>query len=145
MNRFTKLSLTAVVLLAGGISQYTTAQTKPGKKTGDSALIERGKYIVEDVAMCERCHTPRDGNGIAERSNWLKGGPVQLTQTYPTPNWATREPRIAGAPPGTDEEFITLLTTGISRTGAPPNLPMPPFRMTRQDAEAVLAYLKSLR
>ena len=152
MNKLTKLSLTALLLLAGSTSQSGKAQEKQAKKTADSntnlrnpALIERGKYIVENVAMCERCHTPRDENGNPERSNWLKGGPVQLKQTYPTPTWAEREPRIAGAPPGTDEQFITLLTTGISRTGAPPNLPMPPFRMTRQDAEAVLAYLKSLR
>ena len=151
MNKLTKLSLTGLLLLAGTASQSTKAQEKQVKKTAEStnlrnpALIERGKYIVESVAMCERCHTPRDENGNPERSNWLKGGPVQLKQTYPTPTWAEREPRIAGAPPGTDEQFITLLTTGISRTGAPPNLPMPPFRMTRQDAEAVLAYLKSLR
>jgi len=152
MNKLTKLSLTGLLLLAWTASQSTKAQEKPAKKTAESttnlrnpALIERGKYIVESVAMCERCHTPRDENGNPERSNWLKGGPVQLKQTYPTPTWAEREPRIAGVPPGTDEQFITLLTTGISRTGAPPNLPMPPFRMTRQDAEAVLAYLKSLR
>lgn len=145
MNKLTKLSLTACLLLVGSSSQSTIAQTKQGNKKADSSVVERGKYIVESVAMCERCHTPRDENGNPERNHWLEGGPVQLKQTYPTPTWATREPRIAGAPPGTDEQFITLLTTGISRTGAPPNLPMPPFRMTRQDAEAVLAYLKSLR
>jgi mono/diheme cytochrome c family protein len=144
MNKLTKLSLTACLLLVGSSSRSTIAQTKQAKKA-DSSVVERGKYIVESVAMCERCHTPRDENGNPERDNWLKGGPIQLKQTYPTPTWATREPRIAGAPPGTDEQFITLLTTGISRTGAPPALPMPPFRMTRQDAEAVLAYLKSLR
>jgi mono/diheme cytochrome c family protein len=151
MNKLTKLSLTALVLLVGTASQSSKAQDKQAKKTGEGAanlrnpaLIERGKYIVENVAMCERCHTARNERGNPERSNWLMGGPVQLKQTYPTPTWAEREPRIAGAPPGTDEQFITLLTTGISRTGAPPNLPMPPFRMTRQDAEAVLAYLKSL-
>jgi mono/diheme cytochrome c family protein len=151
MNKLTKLSLTALLLLVGTASQSSKAQDKQAKKTGESAanlrnpaLIERGKYIVESVAMCERCHTARNERGNPERSNWLMGGPVQLKQTYPTPTWAEREPRIAGSPPGTDEQFITLLTTGISRTGAPPNLPMPPFRMTRQDAEAVLAYLKSL-
>jgi mono/diheme cytochrome c family protein len=151
MNELTRLSLTACLLLGGSTSQPTTAQAQQAKKSAEitnlrnPALIERGKYIVENVAMCERCHTPRDENGNPERNNWLKGGPIQLKQTYPTPTWATREPRIAGSPPGTDEEFIILLTTGISRTGAPPALPMPPFRMTRQDAEAVLAYLKSLR
>jgi mono/diheme cytochrome c family protein len=151
MNKLTKLSLTACLLLVGSASQSTTAQEKQVKKAGENttsrspALVERGKYIVENVAMCERCHTPRDENGNPERNHWLMGGPVQMMQTYPTPTWATREPRIAGAPPGTDEQFITLMTTGISRTGMPPNLPMPPFRMTRPDAEAVLAYLKSLR
>jgi hypothetical protein len=55
------------------------------------------------------------------------------------------EPRLAGRPPGTDEEFVRLLTTGVSRTGLPLNPPMPQFRMTRSDAEAVLAYLKSVK
>jgi mono/diheme cytochrome c family protein len=114
-----------------------TAQPKP-------ETIERGKYIVESVAMCEQCHTQRDEHGNIDRAHWLMGGPAQIQPTYPAPNWAIREPRIAGGPPGTDEEVIRLLTTGISRTGKPPNLPMPPFRMTRADAEAVLAYLKSL-
>lgn len=122
-------------------------QTKQAKGTNLASrdLIERGRYIVEGVAMCERCHTERDERGNPDRANWLMGGAVQTQPTYPQPNWATREPRIAGTPPGSDEEFIRLLTTGISRTGMPPNPPMPPFRMTREDAQAVLAYLKSLR
>jgi mono/diheme cytochrome c family protein len=116
-----------------------TAQTKP-----DKTVVERGKYIVESVAMCELCHTRRDERGNPDRGHWLMGGPLQIKATYTSPAWAIIAPRIAGTPPGTDEEFITLLTTGISRTGRPPNPPMPPFRMTRGDAEAVLAYLKSL-
>jgi len=129
----------------------TNAQVRQEKKmreassVRDQGLIERGKYIVEGVAMCERCHTQRDEHGKPDRTHWLQGGPVQLEPTYPAPDWAIREPRIAGSPPGTDAEFIRLLTTGISRTGRPPDPPMPSFRMTRGDAEAVLAYLKSLR
>ena len=150
MNKLTRLSLMALLLLGWEASQLTKAQVRqPGnaKRTSggaDQALIERGRYIVEGVAMCERCHTPRDEHGVAERRNWLMGGPVQTSPTYPAPNWATREPRIAGDPPGTDQEFITLMTTGIARTHLPPNPPMPQFHMTRADAEAVLAYLKSL-
>ena len=72
------------------------------------------------------------------------GGPVDYRPSYSDPAWAQRGPRIAGAPPGMDAEIVRLLTTGISRTGKPPDPPMPPFRMTREDAEAVLAYLKSL-
>jgi len=117
--------------------------TRESSDTRNQPLIERGKYIVEGVAMCERCHTQRNENGAPDRARWLHGGPTQTRPTYRSP-WAIAEPRIAGAPPGTDAEFIMLLTTGISRTGKPPNPPMPSFRMTRDDAQAVLAYLKSL-
>jgi mono/diheme cytochrome c family protein len=40
--------------------------------------------------------------------------------------------------------MITLLTTEIWTTGKPLRSPMPEFHMTRADAEAVLAYLKSI-
>ena len=108
------------------------------------SAVERGRYIVESIAMCEQCHTQRDGHGNPDRAHWLMGGPITMLPAYAAPVWAKREPRLAGSPPGTDEEIIRLLTTGISRTGRPPDPPMPPFRMTREDAEAVLAYLKSL-
>jgi len=108
------------------------------------ANIARGKYIVESVANCQFCHTPRDQQGNPDRGRWLMGGPLQIRPAYPA-EWAVTAPRIAGNPPGTDAEFIRLLTTGIGHNGLPPKAPMPQFRMTREDAEAVLAYLKSLR
>jgi hypothetical protein len=40
--------------------------------------------------------------------------------------------------------MIKLLTTGIWRDGKPLRAPMPQFRMNRSDAEAVVAYLRSL-
>jgi hypothetical protein len=72
------------------------------------------------------------------------GAPVTIEPTIPTPDWAVTTPRLAGLPPGTDAQFVELLMTGVSRTGSPPKPPMPKFQMTRADAEAVLAYLKSL-
>jgi len=138
----------AFLLYVADGSRFTHAQVREKNRRDDTipdpALVARGKYIVEGVAMCERCHTQRDEHGNPDRARWLMGGPTQTQPTYPSPDWAIREPRIAGSPPGTDAEFIKLLTTGISRSGRPPNPPMPPFRMTREDAEAVLAYLKSL-
>jgi len=106
--------------------------------------VARGKYVVEGVAVCGRCHTPRDPQGEPDRHRWLLGGPVPYEPATHVADWAEVAPRLAGAPPGTDAEFITLMMTGISRTGRPPRSPMPQFRMSRSDAEAVLAYLKSL-
>jgi hypothetical protein len=115
--------------------------SKPGS---NAKLVERGKYIVEGVAACSDCHTPRRENGESDRSKWLAGAPVFFQPAHPSPNWPVNAPRLAGLPPGTDTEIITLLTTGLWRDGKPLRLPMPRFRMARSDAEAVVAYLKSL-
>jgi mono/diheme cytochrome c family protein len=150
MTKLSRFSLISFLGLAVGLFP-ARAQVKPsgapraGADASGTALVERGKYIVENVAMCELCHTPLDEHGQPDRSRWLMGGPLPLRSASSGANWPLVEPRIARDPPGTDAEFIRLLTTGISRTGSPPNPPMPPFRMTRADAEAVLAYLKSLR
>jgi mono/diheme cytochrome c family protein len=109
-----------------------------------AGAVARGRYIVEDVALCGRCHTPTDGAGEPDRTRWLMGAALVIQPTVPTADWAVRAPRLAGAPPGTDSQFVTLLTTGIARNGSPPRPPMPRFRMTPADAQAVLAYLKSL-
>jgi len=109
------------------------------------ATVARGKYLVEEIARCPTCHTPRDSQDRPDENRPLAGGPVPYTPARPAADWADVAPRLAGRPPGTDDQIIRLLTTGISRTGRPPRPPMPQFHMTRPDAEAVLAYLKSLK
>jgi hypothetical protein len=68
-----------------------------------------------------------------------------LKSAESTEDWPLQAPRIAGTPPGTDAEMVKLLTTGIWRDGKYLRPPMPQFRMKPQDAEAVVAYLKSLK
>lgn len=109
-----------------------------------AAAVARGKYLVHDIAVCWTCHTPRAPDGSPDEQRPLAGGPVPYEPARAAEGWATVAPRLAGLPPGTDEQFIRLMMTGISRTGRPPKPPMPQFRMTRSDAEAVLAYLKSV-
>jgi len=129
-------ALAILALAAGCTAGYGQEHQSP---------VERGRYLVEDVVHCERCHTRRDEKGQPDRGHWLMGGPLQIKATYPAPGWAAVCPPIAGLPPGTDAEIVTLLTTGIWKNGQPPRPPMPQFHMTRADAEAVLAYLKSLK
>ena len=146
MTSLARVSTTGVLFLFA-LVRFQAANAQPHAKAAaaDSSAVERGRYLVEDVVMCARCHTPNNLNGEGDRSRWLKGGPLQIKPTYPVANWALIVPRLAGGPPNTDAEFIRLLTTGIARTGAPPRAPMPAFHMSRPDAEAVLAYLKSLK
>jgi mono/diheme cytochrome c family protein len=125
---------------------FTIALCRPAAAQQPAAAdaVARGRYLVEDVVMCGQCHTARTESGEPDRSRWLMGGPVFYRPSEPVADWAGVAPRIAGDPPGTPDSFIRLMTTGIARTGAPPRPPMLRLHMTPADAQAVLAYLKSL-
>jgi mono/diheme cytochrome c family protein len=117
------------------------ASAQPAGKAGD---IARGAYIVNNVAMCPTCHTPRLSNGQYDRSRWLQGGPVIYWPAQPNPDWPQLEPRIGGTLPASPEQVVNLLMTGIWIDGKELRDPMPKFHMNRADAEAVVAYLQSL-
>jgi mono/diheme cytochrome c family protein len=141
------LSIGALLLFgAGGFDSTSAQERKPaGTATNNSGnAASRGKYIVTEVAKCGNCHTPRTPSGEIDYDRWLAGGPVPYLPAQPGQDWPLLCPRIGGLPPATDAQMITLLTTGIWTTGVPLRSPMPEFHMTRADAEAVLAYLKSV-
>ena len=144
MNQLLRLSVVALMALAADRTHPAVAQqqkqVKTGAQEGGGGDAERGRYIVEHLAMCWRCHTPGGDRGEPDRAHWLQGAPIRS----PEPDFAVYAPRLAGRPPGTDEEVVNLLVTGIARTGKPPRPPMPIFKMSRKDAESILAYLKSL-
>jgi mono/diheme cytochrome c family protein len=135
----------AVALLVAYGSRLTAQEPRSAGQASGGDLVSRGRYIVEDVAMCGTCHTPRLSNGQLDRSRWLAGAPVPYLPAQPTSQWPINAPRLAGTPPANDAGMITLLTTAIWIDGKPLDDPMPKFHMTRSDAEAVVAYLKSLR
>src|SRR4051812_2898475 len=131
----------AILLIA--VAPQAIAQR--GNVAPTASAAARGKYLVENVALCWMCHSPEDARPDPQSPRWLLGGVPSLRPVKPPRDWAQLAPRLAGLPPGTDQQVITLLTTGIARTGRPPRPPMPQFRMSQDDAEAVLAYLKSLK
>ena len=126
----------------------STAAAAGGKSAGEDAAkggdAARGKYLVQSVAMCGQCHTPRDGSGNLDMTRWLQGAPVPFAPSIPNTNWPLVAPRIGGNPPASDADMVKLLTTGIWTTGKPLRFPMMPFRMSAQDAKAVVAYLKTV-
>jgi mono/diheme cytochrome c family protein len=122
----------------------STAPQRQSKAGGAAADVARGKYLVEGVAVCGQCHTPRDTNGNLDRTRWLQGASVPYLPSKPDVDWPINAPRIGGTPPASDADMIKLLTTGIWIDGKHLRLPMPQFRMDRGDAEAVVAYLKSV-
>ena len=142
------LSVVLMLAAALALTVLTVAQdaasAKPAHTSDHAPLVARGKYIVDNVAMCGTCHTPHTSSGAADRHHYLEGAPLWLNPITPISDWPLRAPRLAGQPSGSDAEVVTLLTTGLWKDGKALRSPMPQFRMTREDAEAVIAYLRSL-
>jgi mono/diheme cytochrome c family protein len=134
-----------LLLLGASTDAQQKGATKEQKSLPASKPdVARGRYIVEGVAMCGQCHTPRDSNGNLEQNHALEGAAVILGPPNPDPNWPLKAPRIGGNPPASDADMVKLLTTGIWTDGKPLRFPMMPFRMNEADARAVVAYLKSM-
>ncbi len=120
------------------------APTPSASRPSDPRLIERGRYLTHDVAMCVQCHSPRDRKGAIIPGEEFRGAPNPFPPPFEGVRWAIRSVNIRGLGGLPEEAVIHLLTTGIGRNGTPPDPPMPPFRMSKADAEAIVAYLRSL-
>jgi mono/diheme cytochrome c family protein len=147
LKRFLPYLIVTGCLLLSTISGAQAKQNRTGNaaNTGtNQGQLARGKYIVEGVAMCGMCHTPRTDSGEIDRERWLDGAALWLLPAHPVNDWPLKAPRLAGSPAASDEELVRLLTTGIWKTGTNLRPPMPQFRMSREDADAVVAYLRSL-
>jgi len=112
--------------------------------TPQPAKIARGKYLVEGVSKCGDCHSPHDEKGEPIPGKEFKGATLVFKPTIPMPVWADKAPNIAGLPGWTDEAAVKFLMTGIAYNDLPARPPMPPYRLNKEDAEAVVAFLKSL-
>ncbi|MCM2274809.1 MAG: cytochrome c [Candidatus Didemnitutus sp.] len=110
---------------------------------GQSAQLERGRYLVERVGLCADCHSPRDQKGEFVMEHWLKGAALPFQPTVEMP-WSPVAPPIAGLPSMNDADALRFLTNGMRPDGSLPRPPMPQFRFNEADALAVIAYLRSL-
>jgi mono/diheme cytochrome c family protein len=124
-------------------AQAPTQKRAPAPSAAQGS-VERGRYLVEDVAMCGECHTPRDSRGNLDRSRWLQGAPIWIVPVHEDPNWANRAPAIAGFEGFTDEQGEQILEKGVGPNGLPIQEPMHIYHMSHEDAMAIIAYLKSL-
>ena len=126
------------------------ACTPPAATTALSgdAQIEHGRYLVQQVAGCNDCHTPMTQQGAPDMAHSLQGAPLPFRLTAQLEGhipWADTAPPIAGIPQHfTDEQFVSFLQTGVRPDGSHPRPPMPPYRFSEEDARAVAAYIKTV-
>ena len=127
-------------LISANISRNrTVAQSRTAE--GD---VERGKYLVEEVARCPECHTPRDENGELKSAAWLRGASIWIRPVQRIPNWADSAPSLAGLPSFTDEQMERVLDRRMGPQGETLRPPMHTYHLHPADAKAIIAYLKSV-
>jgi mono/diheme cytochrome c family protein len=130
----------AIAALAA-LKLISPAQAEPAT----DAQIKRGQYLVERVAMCADCHTPRTLLGHLNRHAWLQGDVLHFKPLHPI-QFAAVAPQIAGLPMFTNDVLaLRFFETGTNAAGKLAMTPMPQFRFEHDDAVAVVAYLRSLK
>ena len=114
--------------------------------------LARGKYLVEHVAVCIDCHSQRDWNKFSapivpgtegqggetfDARHGVRGGVVYGSNITP-----------AGIAHWTEDEILRAITVGVSQDGRA-LFPLMPYRsyrhLTRDDAAAILGYLRTLK
>jgi mono/diheme cytochrome c family protein len=105
--------------------------------------VERGRNLVDKIAQCADCHTPRMATGELDRLRWLQGAPLGFKPLMEMP-WMPVAPGIAGLPGYTEEQGIAFFMTGVRPNGTKCLPPMPEYQLSRDEAAAMVAYLKSL-
>ncbi len=143
-----RVTVVAGILVAGLLTLFAACseQTRGGSVAQAAASgLERGKYLVTSVGECSDCHSPRLKDGRIDETRLLQGAVLGFAPTVPMPAWAPKSPAIAGGPEGwTRDELVTFLETGKNPQGQFARPPMPPYRLSSEDARAAADYLLSL-
>lgn len=113
------------------------------------AKVQRGKYLVEEVGKCQMCHTPRLENGEIDKEHWLKGTTLDFAPIRPVEGWHKTAPDLT--PSGRlwerwgEAGLVKYMETGLNPRGNPAGPPMPTYKLPAEDAEAIVAFLKTLK
>lgn len=113
--------------------------------------LARGKYLVQGLAGCEVCHTPRDwtqhgapalpGMELAGQALPLPGFPGTISAPNITPD------RETGGGNWTDDQYARAIREGILHNGETlfPLMPYSMYKdMSDDDLAAVVAYVRSV-
>jgi len=117
----------------------------PIRALSTDPVIARGQYLVESIAHCGECHTPRNAIGGPDNSLWLAGG-VSPEGKERIPNITPHKDGIAD---WSKADIVNSLETGFtpefdsfgsSMTDVQENMAKLPI----SDLQAIAAYLKSI-
>jgi mono/diheme cytochrome c family protein len=112
---------------------------------GKPEKINRGAYLVEGPGHCGECHTPRGWLGAMDEDRKLAGAPNPEGKGT-TPNLTPHESGLAS---WSEKDIAYALETGLTPEGdamggAMGKVQENMAKLSKEDREAIAAYLKSL-
>jgi len=124
---------------------WVVCGTSAAQDTHDS--LKRGAYLVQSVAGCGNCHTPRDASGAMLQDRQLSGAFV-----IEDPAFTAYAPNITpdhetGIGRWTDDQIVRAIREGIHPDGhiLGPPMSFPFYRgISDRDIRAIVEYLRSV-
>ncbi|MBS1818887.1 MAG: hypothetical protein JSU08_13215 [Acidobacteria bacterium] len=114
----------------------------------EEASVEHGKYLVEHVARCPECHTPRTESGELDRSRWMKGATLMALPIISPRDAYRKSPDLSSTSPlwsrWGEDGVERFLQTARNPRGNHADPPMPTYTLNAEDAQAIVAYLRTL-
>ena len=111
--------------------------------------VEWGKYLAEEVGKCQDCHTPRLPDGKFDESKWMKGSTLRFQPIELIKDWHKEAPDLTSGSRlfkrWGEDNIVKLLSEGLDPKGKPADPPMPAYKMKKEDARAIVEYLKTLK
>jgi mono/diheme cytochrome c family protein len=149
MRRAVLLCLPIVALACTG--KYVRPTTSEKVELTPQRL-ERGEYIVNNLASCGSCHTTREGGDLLKpesTTQYLGGGNIMEDPSLPfrigVPNITPDEETGIGR--WTDDELIRGIRDGVRPDGKlmAPMMPIGSYQyMSDEDVRAVVAFLRTV-
>jgi mono/diheme cytochrome c family protein len=140
--------MTHRILLAVCATLALAALSSTAAVAADPAAIARGKYLVT-IASCHDCHTPGYFLGKPDMARYLGGSDVGFELpglgVFHGPNLTPD--KETGLGNWTDAQVLAALQTGVRPDGRvlAPIMPWRAFAsLTKQDAQAIVAFLRSV-
>ncbi|HTV00095.1 MAG TPA: c-type cytochrome [Luteitalea sp.] len=145
-----------VLVAVAGLGYLFVAYPKVGpagdvRVEGTPERIARGQYLANHVSVCTDCHSQRDYTkyaGPIRPESFGAGGEVWDESIGFPGRVVSRNLTPAGLGTWTDGEILRAFTEGVSRDGTPLFELMPYTtygrHMAREDAQAIVAYLRTL-
>lgn len=121
----------------------------------DAATIEptvRGQYLVDHVAVCIDCHTPRNSDGSFDMTRYLAGLDCFLDidprqDGFGCLSTANLTNDVTGLMNRTDAQIKDMFLNGVRPNGEAMNAFMPYYsyhNMSDEDADAIVAFLRTV-